>query len=141
MRIIAIDCNEIDIGLSIVAFDPQRKNYRRYNRSKGLFNKKTMRILNRRKKSGKKTAMQKFCRGNMDESCVMRAMKSNNPSLRKSANFVQTMRKIAGRKVGSKDKNSMAKRKRADKLYNLHHRQTLKRENRARIIGNRKGHR
>lgn len=119
-------------------YNPDRKSYIRYHRTKGLFNKRAMKLIKRNRKNHKRTPLQKLCNGKLDDSCIMRAMKSNNPHLRKSANFVQTMRKIAGRRVGKKDKYNMSKRKKKDKMYNLQHRQDLRRVERWRKLGGRK---
>lgn len=134
MRIIATNLSVIakEHSLSIIAFKYDRKNYRRYHKTKGLFNKKSMRILKRRKKSGKKSLLQKFCSGKVDKRCILRAVKSSNPKLKKSANFVQTLHRIGGRKVASKDKHNRVKRQKNDKKYARKNKMFLNRLSKAR---------
>jgi len=121
------------IAMSLDALN--RKNYVRYGKTKGIFNKKSMRIINRKHKAHIKSPMQKFCHNKIDDSCVLRAIKSNKASLRKSANFIQTLRKISGSKVSHKNRFNMSKRTKNRKLYDRKHKVQLHR-----IIKARKHH-
>jgi len=119
--------------MKIIAYNSNPKNFRRYHQSKGLFNKRSMRIAKRNQKTHKKSALKRFCGDKIDTNCITRALRSNKKELRKSANFALTLKKIASRRKGIRNKFDIATRKKNDAIYNRKHKTELQKVNRARL--------